>query len=235
MKLDYIKLAKEFMKERNLKVDGKTLYDDCGDFAMHLLSNYLPKKLYFHDLAHTYDVLNSGIILINNETRLGNFNASERDINNLLTSKKYHDIGYIEQHGKNEPIAIDIAASVLPLFGYGDNDVDQISGIILATQMPQQPKNHLEEIICDADLDNFGRDDFFKKTRLLREEFSANGIEIPEKKWYENTLKLLEGHKYFTQSARTLRDGKKADNIRILKELVTYDTDRLNLLISSLK
>ncbi len=221
MKLNYRELAREFIDDRNLNLDSSPNYEGAGDFAIRLLSIYLPGNLYFHDINHTYDVLNCGKILVNSESRLGNFKNSQRELDNLLTAKKYHDIGYIEQHGKNEPIAVEITNFILPLFGYKQKDLEQISGIILATQMPQKPNNYLEQIICDADLDNFGRDDFFKKTRLLREEFAANGIEIPEKKWYENTLNLLEGHKYFTESARMLRDKKKKWNIEELKKIVS--------------
>ena len=37
---------------------------------------------------------------------------------------------------------------------------DLFSQLILATKVPQKPKNKLEKIICDADLDYLGREDF---------------------------------------------------------------------------
>ena len=35
-------------------------------------------------------------------------------------------------------------------------DIEIICGIIMATKIPQRPKNYLEEIICDADLNYLG-------------------------------------------------------------------------------
>ena len=36
--------------------------------------------------------------------------------------------------------------------------------------MPQTPKNHLEEIMCDSDLDYLGRQDFYPIAETLRQE-----------------------------------------------------------------
>ena len=74
--------------------------------------------------------------------------------------------------------------------------------------------------MCDADLDNFGREDFFIKTELLRLELAKQNIEISPRNWYKNTLKLLEGHNYFTDSAKKLRKKGKEKHIQEIKELL---------------
>jgi hypothetical protein len=64
-----------------------------------------------------------------------------------------------------------IAKEYLPLFGFAEKDIDCICGMIMATKIPQQPRTKLQEIICDADLDYLGRDDFYTIGRTLFEEF----------------------------------------------------------------
>ena len=46
----------------------------------------------------------------------------------------------------------------------------------MATKVPQSPKNHLEEILCDCDLDYLGRDDFEKISNNLFSEWKEHGL-----------------------------------------------------------
>ena len=41
---------------------------------------------------------------------------------------------------------------------------------IIATTMPQRPKNLVEKVVCDADLIHIGTKEFFRKNDLLKEE-----------------------------------------------------------------
>ena len=119
-------------------------------------------------------------------------------------------------------MSVRIAKSILPSYNYDGKDIDKISGIILATKMPQEPKTEsiLQKIICDADLDNFGRKDFYVKGELLRLELEKQGVAIPLRAWYENSVRLLENHHYFTDAAKRLRDEGKEKHIEEIKELL---------------
>ncbi len=86
----------------------------------------------------------------------------------LLTAAILHDTDYIEQYDKNEPIGARIAGKLLPKYGYFKEEIETVKDLILTTQMPQKPQNHLQHIICDADLGNLGREDFFDKGEALR-------------------------------------------------------------------
>ena len=86
--------------------------------------------------------------------------------------------------------------------------------------MPQKPKTKLEKIMCDADLDNFGRKDFFIQTELVKRELVKKGVKISQKRWYEQTVKLLENHKYFTKASKKLRNKRKEKNIHKIKNIL---------------
>jgi hypothetical protein len=56
-----------------------------------------------------------------------------------------------------------------------------------------------------------------QRNRDLRMELAFLGTEFTDEQWYSGQLKFLEGHKYFTASARALMDTQKQLNISILR------------------
>jgi len=78
-------------------------------------------------------------------------------------------------------------------------------------------KRHLEKILCDADLDHFGREDFLELDGKLREEWRAEGIDVNDDlKWYNGTLEIITKHQYYTESQKSLRDERRQKNIKSL-------------------
>ncbi|MEM9985177.1 MAG: phosphohydrolase, partial [Bacteroidota bacterium] len=73
--------------------------------------------------------------------------------------------------------------------------------------------NHLEQIICDADLYYLGRDDFFPVGQNLLKEFMQYGILADESDWNNIQVKFLSNHQYFTQTAKTNRAPRKAEHL----------------------
>ena len=111
-----------------------------------------------------------------------------------------------------------MAAEVLQKFGYTDEQIKTIQELILATAIPQQPKNKLQEIICDADLDYLGRDDFHTIADLLKKELLERGKITSDRQWDEIQVSFLTAHKYHTQSAIKLRQAKKLKHLEEIKE-----------------
>ena len=93
--------------------------------------------------------------------------------------------------------------------------------MILATDLVVEPKTHVEKILCDADLDHFGRDDFFKLDAKLREGRRIRGLDVSDDaKWYKGTLAVITNHQYYTESQKKLREKEKQKNIkRLLNKL----------------
>jgi hypothetical protein len=76
-------------------------------------------------------------------------------------------------------------------------------------------------ILCDADLDYLGRDDFFMIAHRLQYEWNKLGVyPTTLRKWYELQLQFLDNHVYFTDAAKQTRNEYKAENVAQVKELL---------------
>ncbi len=82
------------------------------------------------------------------------------------------------------------------------------------------PKTLLEELICDADLDSLGREDFFVVGHNYRRELLARGESFTLREWYELQERFLSTHQYHTDVARALRDEQKKKNLQEVRLLL---------------
>lgn len=184
------------------------------DFILQKLSNELSSNLHYHSKNHVLDVLQAALMYANRE------GISDYDKDLLKTAVLFHDSGFTVQTKDHEDIGCDIVRKNLPSFGYTNKDIESICGMIMATKIPQTPHNLLEQIICDADLDYLGRDDFWEIGNNLFKELSVYGILSDEKDWNRLQLKFLTNHSFFTSSAIELRKPKKDENTEKIREIV---------------
>ncbi len=175
----------------------------------------LPPFLFYHSYAHTIDVLKAAIVLADMEGIHG------KDVLLLKTAVLFHDSGFTIQSTNHEEIGCQIARENLPHFDYSNTEIEQICGMIMATKIPQSPKNRMEEIICDADLDYLGRDDFESIANALFKELEIYHILSDEKDWNHLQLKFLESHHYFTKSAIGMRQEKKEKHTQKIRDIVS--------------
>jgi hypothetical protein len=135
----------------------------------------------------------------------------------LLVAAVYHDAGYLYQSANHEDRSCIIAREVLPDYGYSKDEIEEICRIIMATKLPQTPNSLAEEIICDADLDYLGRDDFFETGEGLYYELLHTGIVKNHEEWDIIQVEFLEKHRFFTPTSIALRKSKKEENLNKLK------------------
>ena len=91
----------------------------------------------------------------------------------LKTAGLFHDAGHTVAYDNHEFYGTELAREMLPKFNYTQEQIDRICEIIMSTKLPPKPKNLLEEIICDSDLDYLGRSDFIPVSNTLFEELKA--------------------------------------------------------------
>lgn len=183
------------------------------DFALAKLQQELPLELKYHSLEHTLAVMHSCEILAAKE------NISEFEAEILKTAAAYHDIGFTQSYQNHEENGCLIAAEVLPDFGFGPDLIVQIQGMIRATKIPQSPKTPLEEILCDADLDYLGGDQYGEISQRLYEELGLKGHSMSKEEWLDLQIKFLEQHHYWTRFAQEkLGDRKEMVLNRLRKE-----------------
>lgn len=190
-------------------------YEGAKEYAIHRLERELPPGLFYHNVEHSRrDVVPAVEMLAEGEDIRG------ESLLLLLTAAWFHDIGFIEVRYGHEAVSVRIASDALPGFGYTEDQIQIIKGIILATVLPQSPATILEKIMADADLDVLGREDFMLSNHNLRREFAYFGEETSDFEWYSGQLTFIESHMYFTATAHRTRDAGKELNIAKLKQVL---------------
>jgi uncharacterized protein len=186
----------------------------AGNFILRKLERELPGNLYYHTVDHVNDVRNAAQEMGKSE------GISNDEMRLLVTAVLFHDAGFITGPINHEEKSCQISKQYLPDYNYSGDDIEKICGMIMATKIPQSPKNHLEEIICDADLDYLGRDDFFDTGSKLFREFKEFGIVSSENDWNNLQVKFLEQHHYFTKTALRSRQDKKMEHLCAIKQKI---------------
>ena len=189
-------------------------FEKVKKFILDKLKKELTKNLTYHSLEHIKDVYTAA----QNLAELEKINGD--DLTLLLTAVLFHDSGFLFSQREHERLSCDLARKNLPQFEYSPEQIESICGMIMATKIPQSPQNELEKIICDADLDYLGRDDFFTIGDKLFDELCMYGIIDSEHEWNKLQVHFLEKHHYFTTSAKKLRKEKKAENLAIVKSKI---------------
>ncbi len=176
------------------------------------LENELDPQLGYHNITHTLDVLEQAEMLAKQEKV-----TNKHDLLLLKTAAVFHDSGFLFMYKNHEEKSCEIASESLRSV-FNEEDIKKVCGMIMATKIPQTPNTLLEQIICDADLDYLGRDDFEPISRNLHKEFIIFKI-IPEDIiWDHIQIKFFESHHYFTGTSISKRNVKKLKHLNILKE-----------------
>ncbi|MCR5862028.1 HD domain-containing protein [Flavobacterium sp. J372] len=183
---------------------------ECA-YILQKLRDELPQHLTYHTLQHTMDVYHRCEEIAEKE------GLGRKMLGLLLIAAVYHDAGYLYQRTGHEARSCEIAMDILPQYGYNDEDVKQVCRIIMATKLPQSPTSLAEQIICDADLDYLGRDDFFETGEGLYLEMLHAKVINNRDEWDKIQIQFLEQHHYFTATSQQLRNAKKQENLNQLK------------------
>ncbi|MDD2982139.1 MAG: adenylate/guanylate cyclase domain-containing protein [Crocinitomicaceae bacterium] len=207
----------KFKEIVNLHFYSTINYYKAERHIIRVLEKQLSPKLHYHSIAHTKDVCDAIERLALSE------GITDEALFLLKSAATYHDAGFVEQYEHNEPIGARMAEEILPDYGYSPQHIEQIKELIFVTQIPHKPKNNLEEIMCDADLDYLGREDFHEIADRLRLELREHGKIDSDRAWDEIQVKFLTLHKYFTKTAKDMRDEKKAQNLKEIKERLKRD------------
>ena len=179
----------------------------------------LPEYLLYHSVSHMRDVKVQAMRIATSEGI-----TNQEDLDLLETAAIYHDCGFLSTYTNHEEKGCEIAREVLPDFDYTPAQIKVIEGLIMATKVPQNPKSKLEEIICDADLDYLGRDDFFTIGDYLYEELLHIGVIKDEISWNLLQIKFLTAHHYFTQTNIKDREPLKSENLKkVIKRIENKD------------
>ena len=171
-----------------------------------LLEQKLP-SLTYHNLEHIQDVLQSALKIAESE------NIPEEDVKLIRLAALFHDAGFIYQREEHEKRSVEIARDILPRFGISEEQLVSIASMIMATKIPQKPTCQLDRIICDADLDYLGRNDFDQISEGLFQEFKSEGLVETEREWNLVQKTFFESHQYHTAYSKKNRAALKSKHL----------------------
>ena len=194
--------------------------------TLELLKEKLPRELYYHSAPHTDDVLSETLRFALTDK------LSPREIELLAIAAACHDVGFITRPAMNESLGAEHARlEMTKAGGYTEEEIALVERMILDTALvetavgPKQiPSTNLSRYLLDADLSNFGRDDFFDKGELQRKELG-----VDQEIFRKNSFALLNAHRWLTNAAMKLRQNKKEQNLSLLKSMVFSQADASSL------
>jgi predicted metal-dependent HD superfamily phosphohydrolase len=190
-------------------------FEGAKQFILHKQREQIPSEFAYHNIVHIEDVYRATLALGNMEK----LNAHEQML--VSMAALFHDSGFMITGHNHEESSCQLAKTHLPVFGFTDADIDIICRVILATKMNAKPANLLEQIICDADLDYLGREDFEEISAKLYAEFLNVGLVKDTREFDLKQVAFFEKHQYHTSTARLWRNDQKSKNLENIKARLT--------------
>lgn len=184
-------------------------------YVFNLFKNNEQQVLIYHKYSHTVDVVNAA-----EEIALGSGLSSEK-MELLLIAAWFHDTGYLIQHDGHEEISAQNAKEFLLERNFPVEKIDIVVSAIMATKLPQNPKNLIEDILCDADFAHLGKKQYLESCQLLRLEKELLKIKLTDEDWLNTEIEFLSKHSYHSEYAQREFANGKARNILRLQKLLS--------------
>jgi len=191
------------------------IINKAHQYVQNILNEQAPPENVYHNLNHTTEVVDAVKEIAAAEGVDGD------DLELLIIAAWFHDAGYVRVCKGHEEVSIEYVKEFLKLNKYPHEKTEKIISMIRATKVPQSPKNHLEEILCDADLHHLGTRIFEEKGDLFRLEIEKRGDGVcSDQEWLEISERFFKNHNFFTRYAKEKFGIQKNINfIKIEKQL----------------
>ncbi|RFS18950.1 HD domain-containing protein [Chitinophaga silvatica] len=196
------------------------IIDAARDYITDQYSQHPKPQLVYHNLTHTQQVVQAAAQIA------AHYRLQDEELLAVYVASWFHDIGYLStDSAHHEEAGAQQAIEFLKQHQVSENVQTLTQGAILATKMPQSPKNLVEQIVCDADLSHLGSKNFPDRNKLLRQEVElTRQMEIPATKWIGNNIAFLAAHHYWTDYAQTLFKQQKEENLEKLAKKLEKKT-----------
>lgn len=193
---------------------NQAILAEARTYVSQFFKENLPEEYVYHDWGHTLQVVQSCKVL--GEA----YHLSENDLAALELAAWFHDIGYTQGPIEHEARSAEHLAKYAKEVNIDASLLANAQACILATKMPQAPKQLIEQIICDADLSHLGNDNYWDRTRRVRQELMVIHNKIfTEKEWLDFELDFMDSHEYKTSIAHDLYGKQKLKHTKQLNKL----------------
>jgi|TARA_B100000965_G_scaffold406821_1_gene449175 predicted metal-dependent HD superfamily phosphohydrolase len=199
---------------------AESLIAKVQSYCKELLERELPEKFVYHNYNHTERVVDAAR-MIGRESGL-----NEKELETVTIAAWFHDVGYTHGCDYHEATSAKLARSFLEKEKVEAARIEAIEGCIMATRIPQSPKNLMEEVLCDADLHHLACTDYeMMSERMHREIEHVKGKEIDPSLWNEMNYNFFKDHEYFTEFAKKHLQPIKEENLQQIKKAKKGESD----------
>jgi len=197
------------------KIDKK-----IEEYVTGLFDQMHSSALIFHNLEHT------GNVVKRTKEIAGHYNVSEKEMLILFAAAWFHDTGYLfTEPGKHEEMSCEIMKKFMKDLVPDEQPITEIEACIMSTKIPRNPKNLLEEIICDADTYHLGTKDFKETNKKVMQESKLRHPDLKTVDFKKGTIKMMEEHTFYTNYCKELLNERKAKNLQKLKTKLAKKTE----------
>ncbi len=127
--------------------------------------------------------------------------------------------GYVGSYDQCHEESIVIASSFLAEHHVDQQTIDQIAEIIGATRLPQNPKDKIAEVLCDADLMFIAAENGMEQFDLLFDETAMSKSKPVKRQVFEKYfIDFFTKHIYFTEYGKTVLQPKKEAIVKRISE-----------------
>jgi predicted metal-dependent HD superfamily phosphohydrolase len=190
------------------------------EYVAGLFDQMHSPALIFHNLEHTENVVKR------TKEIAGHYNVSEKEMLVLFAAAWFHDTGYLfTEPGKHEEMSCEIMKKFMKDLVPDEESITEIEGCIMATKIPRNPKNLLQEIICDADTYHLGTKDFKETNKKVMRESKLRHPDLKAADFKNGTIKMMEEHVFYTNYCKELLNERKNKNLQKLKTKAAEKTE----------
>ena len=195
-----------------LNPDQQALVDAASNYVEAFITKNVPEDYVFHNFQHTYAVVESAHQITEH------FELTSEELLTVYLAVWFHDTGYKEGWTDHEARGAELAEEFIKQnSSLTDEQIAKVKGCILATAMPHNPQNLLEEIVCDADLSHLGQSSYWDRCGRVRQEFALTRDKVmSDQEWIDFELNFMLGHEYKTEVARELFGSLKSRHVKQL-------------------
>ncbi|MEP7144953.1 MAG: Pycsar system effector family protein [Ferruginibacter sp.] len=199
------------------------LANRAEDFVRKYMYEHDNPALLYHNLPHAQNIVSVTSQIAKH------YEVNDKDFFIVIAAGWFLNSGYYEDISEPEKEGIKIAEAFFKNAEIEEDAVQAVKKCILATRTPGAHQTILEQIVCDADSFYLGTEDFPKYNRLRRKELELlNNIYIDKDNWRKRTIKLFEGHEYYTDYCKEHLNKNKVKNLQQLKKKDLLQTLSVN-------
>jgi class 3 adenylate cyclase len=183
---------------------------NIADSVFRIMENTLPQSIKFHNLKHTFRLYQTCELYSRSEE------LPHADALAVQLASIFYDVHYLK-HNYDIILTVRNISDILTDYKFDEQVILKVMKLISVKDFPQNPSSKAEQVFYDSLNDFIGRADFIENIQNYYLELFKLKKSVPKDKWIKKTGKILKDVKFYTESARSLREIEVSKQVDLLK------------------